>query len=255
MTDDVYGRFAPFYDLYVGDRTEDLPFYRQLATASGGPVLEIGAGSGRLTPPLARAGIPVTAVDVSAAMLAILRQRLAEQPEAVRRRVTMVCTDACDLALGETFGFVFVPFYTLNYFLTDDSARACLRAVARHMAPGARAAIDVFLPLRRMADCPTDPVLRLDRGDPSGGHVRAWNVYSIDEGLRIETRRHIFEVADGTGTRRTAFETRRRYFFPHELAGLFASAGLVVESAFGGYDRRPLSQDSELLVYVLRRND
>jgi hypothetical protein len=128
--------------------------------------------------------------------------------------------------------------------------------VAGHTAADGRAALDLFLPRARLADGPAEPVLRVDRDDlRTGVYVRAWNVYSIDAERQIETRRHIFEVTDSAGTRRTEFETRRRYFFPDEMEMLFASAGLAVESAFGGYDRRPLSRDSELLAYVLRRRD
>ena len=72
---DSYHNFSEFYDLYVGDFLDDLPMYEKYAVQVGGSVLEIGAGSGRLTIPLAQMGFDVAAMDVSATMLAILDTR------------------------------------------------------------------------------------------------------------------------------------------------------------------------------------
>ena len=73
---DVYRDFAPFYDLYVGGFAADLPVYLKYARRARTPLVEVGAGAGRLTIPLARAGHAVVAVDVSRAMLARLTTRL-----------------------------------------------------------------------------------------------------------------------------------------------------------------------------------
>ena len=99
---DVYKDYSEFYDLYVGDRLVDLPFYLDYARSAQTPVIEIGAGSGRLTLPLARAGVRMVAVDVSTSMLAILKSRLAEESSEVRHRVEVVEADASELNLGDS---------------------------------------------------------------------------------------------------------------------------------------------------------
>ena len=97
---DVYKEYSEFYDLYVGDRFVDLPFYLDYARSAQTPVIEIGAGTGRLTLPLARAGVRMVALDVSTSMLAILKSRLAEETSAVRSRIEVVEADASELKLG-----------------------------------------------------------------------------------------------------------------------------------------------------------
>ena len=81
---DVYQDYSEFYDLYVGDRLIDLPMYQGYAATSKTSILEIGAGSGRLTIPLACEGYDVVAVDISPSMLAILGEKLTKQPVEVR---------------------------------------------------------------------------------------------------------------------------------------------------------------------------
>jgi putative hydrolase of the HAD superfamily len=252
---DIYRDFAEFYDIYVGDRLDDLSFYLDYAEPIDGPVLEIGAGSGRLTIPIARAGVPVVAVDVSESMLARLRSHLQKETEPVRERIRIVAADMCDLDLGEAFDLIIVPFYAFNYLLTPEAQNRALERLEAHLSPAGRLLIDVFVPLRRVANCPPEPVLKVDRMDlRTGKEVRGWNVYSMDTERQIESRRHQFEVMrrDGTVVRKE-FTTRRRYSFRTELDALFATRGLSVDDVFGGYERQPVRPDSEQLVYVLRR--
>jgi len=252
---DPYKAFAEFYDLYVGDWAGDLRFYLEFAAPAGRPVLEVAAGTGRLTIPLARAGVSIVAVDVSSSMLRILESRLALEPVEVRQRIRIVEADASALRLGEEYDLIIVPFYTFNYFVTAHRQRAALGAFSSHLSRGGRALIDVFIALPHIKECPSEPVLRVDTVDPrTGNRVRGWNVYTMDTVAQIETRRHIFEATQGDGTVvRREFQTRRRYFFADELDQLFADNGFTVEAVFTGYEKAPPKPDSEQLVYVLRQ--
>lgn len=206
---DVYEDFSAFYDLYVGDKLDDLPLYLDYATKTEGPFLEVGAGSGRLTIPLARAGYELVAVDVSPSMLALLRAKLAREPEEVQKRVSILEADVCRLALGRSFGLVFLPFYTFNYLLTPAAQEAALRNLRGHLSAAGRLLIDVFVPRRLLAECPSAPVLRREAVDPeTGRRVRCLVGYRFDRGRQLEFRRHIFEIAreDGSLVRRE-FET------------------------------------------------
>jgi len=252
---DPYEEFSEFYDLYVGDRLDDLPFYLEFAKSAQTPVLEIGAGSGRLTVPLAREGVSVVAVDISPAMLAILRSRLQQEPNAVRRRIEIVQADACRLDLGRHFDLVIVPFYTFNYFLTPETQTNVLNRMASHLAKASQLLMDVFVPLRLLENCPVDPVLKVDRIDPATGRtVRGWNMYSFDPEHQIEHRRHIFEIVqpDGSAQKRE-FTTTRRYWFREQLDELLQRHGFVVERICGGYAGKLADERSEQIMYILRR--
>ncbi len=252
---DPYKEFAEFYDVYVGERLEDLPMYIEFARSSRTPILEIGAGSGRLTVPLAREGLSLVAVDISPAMLAILRSRLAEEPDAVQRRVEIVEADAGRLHLNRRFDRIIVPFYTFNYLLTHDTQTTALERMAAHLTSVGRLLIDVFLPLRLLEHGPSDPVLKVDRIDPAtGARVRGWNVYRFDEEQQIEHRRHLFEVTQSDGAmRRREFATRRRYWYRQQLRDLVEQHGFVVDGISAGYTGARADERSEQLVYELRR--
>lgn len=252
---DIYADFSRFYDIYVGDWVEDLPFYLEYARGLSTPLLEVGAGSGRLTIPFARAGYSVVAVDASASMLAILESRLAQEAENIQKRVRIIEADAETLKLDDKYDLIVVPFFTFNYFLTLQAQKAALERLARHLTDSGTIMIDVFIPFSRIKECSPEPVLRVDTVEAgTGNKIRGWNVYSMDLKQQIECRRHIFEITEPDGTvPKKEFITKRRYTFRPELEQLFLDKGFSVESVFSGYDKKKAEPDSERLVYVLRR--
>lgn len=255
MAQDIYADFSAFYDFYVGGWLDDLPIYLEFARAAEGPLLEIGAGTGRLTIPLARAGHAVDAVDVSYSMLDILRGKLAREPAAVRERVQIHEADVCRLALGRSFSLILMPFYAFNYLLTPARQEAALRRIHAHLAAGGRLLVDVFVPWWRIEECPPEPVLRREAVDPATGRkMRALVGYRMDLARRLEHRRHIFEfAAPDDGVERREFTTTRRYFLRDELEELFRAQGLAVEAVYGGYRREPAAESAEQMLYVLSR--
>ena len=254
---DIYADFSRFYDIYVGGWLEDLSFYLDYARGLGMPLLEVGAGSGRLTIPLARAGYSVVAMDNSGAMLAILKSRLVQEAEEVRKRVEIIEADAKTLKLDNKYDLIIVPFFTFNYFLTSQAQKTVLERLVHHLTGNGTIIIDIFIPYSRIKECPPEPVLRVDTIEANTGNkIRGWNVYSMDLKEQIECRRHIFEVTkpDSTVSKRE-FVTKRRYSFRPELEQLFSNNGLFVESVFTGYDKKEAQPDSERLQYVLRKSD
>src|SRR5512146_1045645 len=124
---------AALYDYEYRRRRADVGFYRELAKKrlgeAGGRILELGAGSGRVTVPLARAGFEVVAVDSSPAMLAKLRARVAALPRAVSRRITVVQGDLRSFNVKQTFPLVIAVFNVLEHLYTRVEVDACLRRV------------------------------------------------------------------------------------------------------------------------------
>ena len=122
---------ALWHDLECGDYGEDLPLWRELADDAGGPVLDVGAGTGRVTLDLAARGVPVVALDVDAALLDALRHRAAGLP------VETVVADARDFALGRRFALVLVPMQTLQLLGGARGRAAFLTCALDHLEPGA----------------------------------------------------------------------------------------------------------------------
>ena len=96
--------------MHPGSLQGDIEWYRQKATASGGPVLELGAGTGRITIPVAEAGIRITALDLDEGMLAKLRDKAAAEPDDVRARISVLQGDMRSFALGRNLRARHHPF-------------------------------------------------------------------------------------------------------------------------------------------------
>jgi SAM-dependent methyltransferase len=138
---DVLGRR---YDAWCRSVTEDIAFYVDLALASGGPVLEIGVGSGRVAVPTALAGVRVVGVDNSPVMLDLARERAA--PHGVS--LELVEADMRDLPDLGTFALVTVPFRAFLHLRDDHERLGVLRALHDRLRPGGMLAFDVFHPDR-----------------------------------------------------------------------------------------------------------
>jgi SAM-dependent methyltransferase len=138
---------AALYDYEYRRRRADVTFYRELARRRGADrILELGAGTGRITVPLARDGHAVVAVDQSDAMLARLTARVDHLPPAVAGRITPVRGDLRGFTVPGRFPLAIAAFNVLEHLYTRGEFEACLQRVAAHLAPGGAFAFDVQLP-------------------------------------------------------------------------------------------------------------
>ena len=119
-----------WHDLECGAYREDLPLWHTLARAVGGPVLDIGAGTGRVSLDLAAHGVPVVALDAEAPLLAELDRRAAGLP------IETVVADARELALDRRFPLILVPMQTLQLLGGAHGRAAFLRRALDHLEPG-----------------------------------------------------------------------------------------------------------------------
>src|SRR5262245_19927308 len=145
---------AETYASVVPYRTrEDVAFFVEAAKESGGPVLELGCGTGRVLIPTARAGIDITGIDASEAMLAVCRARLQSEPDDVRSKVRLVKGTMQDFALDRRFRLVTIPFRPFQHLLTTDDQISCLRSVHAHLQNDGTLILDLFNPwIHRLVD-------------------------------------------------------------------------------------------------------
>jgi SAM-dependent methyltransferase len=134
------------YDLFAGRGMKgDIAFYLDCARRFGGPVLEIGAGTGRVLLPLAEAGHEVVGMDNSTAMLERAVARLAARPD-LRDRVRLVETDMTGFDLVRDFALVIIAGRSFQHVTEPDAQRAALLAIRRHLRPGGTLILDLFDP-------------------------------------------------------------------------------------------------------------
>lgn len=119
-----------WHDLECGSYTADLPLWRELAEKAHGPVLDVGAGTGRVALDLARAGYEVIALDRDEELLAALRERGAGLP------VRAVAGDARSFDLSTSFALIIAPMQILQLLGGADGVAGFLRSAAAHLRPG-----------------------------------------------------------------------------------------------------------------------
>ena len=244
MTPDLYGD-AELYDLVHEGYRDDLGFYRGLADDHGGPVLELGAGSGRVTQALAAAGHRVLAVEPSATMRARGAARLAAA--GLDERVTWIDADMRTLDLGAVVPLAIAAFHTLMHLASLDEQDAALRAVRTHLVPGGAFATDVFVP-RFGPDGQA-------RVEPTWGGGDAdlivWQRH--DPVHQLVVTEHRLDVVDADGrVRRRRATLRQRYFHRYELERALRAAGFSSVRVFGGFDRGPVTAAATSWAFVAR---
>jgi SAM-dependent methyltransferase len=249
-TPDPFAAVAAFYDLDLEDYDDDLALYARLADAGWRRVLELGCGTGRVAASLAEAGLEVTGVDLSPAMLALAGERTAG------RAVRLVEADMRTLDLGERFDAVLVPLGGLQHLETTDDLVAALETIASHLADDGLAVIDVEAPNADDFTPGAQPLVehwtRVGRVD--GADTQVTKLVSVDarpaEGLRDVTWHFDVQPADGA-LRRVTERFTMRTITAAELDLAARLAGLVVTGEFGGYDLEPYDDTSARLVVTL----
>jgi SAM-dependent methyltransferase len=223
-----YDAWAPVYDAWAADMTEDVAHYVSLAREAEGPIVELMVGSGRVAIEVVReTGKPLLGIDSSPAMLEIARERAAGLPLELR------LGDVRDLELEEPAALIYVPFRSLLHLHGWQQKRRVFERVAASLRPGGRFAFNAFAFSHTIA-------ARLDgTTQDQNGVVHTLRYVPADN--RIELER------DDGATIRLWWATRS------EWDGLIETAGLEVEALYGWFDRRPFDDSSLEFVYVTRK--
>ncbi len=249
------------YDLVTpADLGGDVHWYRELAVSSGGPVLELGAGTGRITLEIARSGIDIVGLDSNSDMLARLTEKAERLQPELRSCVTTSEADMASFRLDRQFKLIIAPFRAFLHNLTPEAQVACVRSVFEHLLPGGTFALNVFHPsLSFMAQNTghLEGIWRLN-GEWSlndGGFLIRSEANAYDSVKRIVHSRHRYERFDASGKLTSVFIQRLElaYLYPEDLKRLLQDAGFVGYSLLGGFDGRTFSADGDELVVQATR--
>ncbi len=244
---------ARFYDLFYGERDDDLHMYRDFALAADGPILELGCGTGRVLIPLALEGYRVTGLELSAAMLATARAKV--DAAGVDKQVSLIQGDMRDFEIPARFALAFIPINTFMHCYDTSQQLTCLRCIHRHLQPGGQLIVDVFHP---------DPQTLLESDgrlvsegtllDPETGHtIHRSYTRRLDLATQTQHITFILDEIDPTGTvRRTLFPFRMRFIYRYEMELLLHRAGFSLETVYGSYELEPFDSSSEKMIFVAR---
>lgn len=245
--------WADIYDMVHRTVTEDIPFWVQEAEASGGPVLELGCGTGRVAIPIAQAGVPVVGVDSSAAMLRLARAK-ARRLKLAQGLLRFIRGDMRDLSLDQRFPLAIIPFRSFQFLLSVADQCQALEAIRRHLTPGGRLIFSLFVPdLERLTRDPSTPLYDSEVTDPTTGHrLLFWYQNRYDQFNQMVAVRTIIEELDAHGdvVRKTYRDYQLRYLYRFEVQHLLAACGYQVLEVYGSFDREPLAESSGEMVWV-----
>ncbi len=230
----------------------DKAFYRHMAANLGGPVLELGCGTGRLMYDWVKEGLEVTGVDLSSSMLERAEHRLVPLGKKRRAQWTLRRGNMSTLKLAQKYNVVVSAFNTMMHLYDREALSRFLKNVRRHLAPGGTFLFDVLNPDMRWIL--RDPNRRWARTRFRHPRYGVWYYYSTNHYYDAQTQiayvyiyhEPVTEDEGPTYMMRLA----HRMFFPCELQNELYHNGFVVDGLFGGFDGADLELDSPSQVYI-----
>jgi len=250
-TNSSYEKSARYYDsAYAAIATlgPDVKFYEGLAVRSGGPVLELGCGTGRALIPIAARGIACAGVDASQAMLDEFRRK----PGAAAVSLSCERMESFDLK-GRRFQMVFAAFRGFQHLDAVEQQLACLSRVRSHLGPGGVFAFDVFNPsLERMA-VDVEPESVDVTFIYEGFSVQRFATVTRDRARQVieVTMRYVENHPSGP-PQETVVKFSMRWFWRYELEHLMHRAGFTDVTIHGDFDQSPVGRHSPAFVVVAR---
>jgi SAM-dependent methyltransferase len=227
-----YDAIAELYDPWSASVVEDVAFYLEEARRSGGPVVELGVGTGRIAVPIAADGTRVIGIDSSRGMLDVCARRAALAGVELDLRVG----DLREPPVNEHVPLVICPFRSLLHMHTDQDRHSVLESVWRLLVPGGRFVFDVFAPGAK--DIADTHERWLER-EPGIFERASWN--EPERTLTLTVRGESGETTMGLA-----------WLAPDEWRALIEHAGFEVEACYGWFDRSPYKGDEDT-VWITRR--
>ena len=245
-----YDAIASFYDIEHAHFDEDLDVYLNFAELSGGPLLELACGSGRVLLPLAEAGFEVTGVDNSAKMLSMAEQRLRQAGVADRCR--LVQQDMCSLHLEQKFRMAFIALGSFAHVITRKEQQQALRAIHDRLVTGGRFILDISNADARYLEHLSGQVLHQGTWQREDGTYVSHFVSPASS-----TRQHLLEMThfydvhrQSAAVQRTTSRTRLYLFERSEVELLLEQAGFVVKDVYGDFNLGAFELDSPRMIFL-----
>lgn len=208
--------------------------------AAGGTAVEFAVGTGRVAIPLREAGVPVTGIELSRAMIGRLREKVAEE------ELPVVEGDMATASAGEGFALAYLVFNSISNLLSQDEQVECFRNAARHLAQGGCFVIELWVPQLRALPPGHGGTVEVSRP----GYLLVDTIDTLTQHLTSHHVRFAPDIADGREAR--IGRSPHRYIWPSELDLMARLAGFSLESRWAGWRREEFTGESTSHVSVYR---
>jgi SAM-dependent methyltransferase len=248
MTHDPFSVIADYYDLDLGDYQEDVPLYDNLARRTEMPVLELGAGTGRVAIPLTKSGLSVVGIDSSEAMLTVARRKAGRR---LRGSLQLALAEMTEFSFDVRFGLIFCALGGFLHLDSQEKQMQTLERARRHLAPGGLLALDLPNPeaVEWEPGC-QGLFLEWTRERQDGTMISKFASTEADRARQVQRVTHVYEEWHSAGSRRRLATFELRYVQRFEMELLLKEAGLKTEGVYGAYDLEPYDSESPRMVFL-----
>jgi SAM-dependent methyltransferase len=242
---------ARFYDvIYHTIRDEvDTDYFLKKIAGYNGKVLEVGVGTGRLFLSALNKGADIYGIDISPAMIDVLKKQL-NPGQQQRVRVD----DMVTMQLDQKFDLIVAPFRVFSHIMSVDEQLRALNNISRHLQADGTFIFDLYVPSHAMLASGLDHVTDFEGDYEPGKKLRRITSMQADpiEQISYVTMRYIWEEENGREVEKV-WNLQMRYYFRYELEHLIALSDLKIKHFFGNYQEQALNKDSKDFVVVCER--
>lgn len=241
---------ARFYDVVYEKilNNAGLDFYLEEISKAKGPVLEIGAGTGRIFVPALNNGADIYGIDQSELMLEELKAKISNEDSA---RVSL--QDVREFSLKKKFKLIYAPFRIFSHLITVEDQLKALNKIYDHLDAGGKFIFDVFVPdLKRLTNN-FENLLDFDGEYEPGKSLKRFATINYDNINQISNLTFTFVWDEDGEEKKEECYFPLRYYFRYELENLIARTNLKLEKIYGGFDKQELSNESNDFVVVCSR--
>ena len=252
---DPYAALVRYYDAETADYSIDLPAYAMLVERFGGPLLDVGCGTGRIAFALARQGIPVTGIDASQPMLDRAQARAGREGVG-SNQIQWRQADITEMALDERFGLAVFAYNGFMHLLEQDRQVAALKHLALHLKAGGGLAIDIANPVEmfRVEDTPGLVLERMFADPETGQAVMQQSLASVNRATQVMSLTWIYDrIGPDGAVFRDLVPLHLRYTMASEIRLLLGQTGFSDIELCGDYDFSPYEEDSPRLFVIATR--
>ena len=240
--------FARFYDL-IYSKVEtgiDESLYFKRISGTKGKILEAGVGTGRLFVKALNEGADIYGVDISPAMIDVLRKKLDGKDHG-----RVIVKDITDMNLDVKFDLIISPFRVFAHLLTVEDQLKALNCIYNHLNPGGIFIFDVFVPDLKILTEGTEATINFE-DESEIKHIKIASVSSdlINQVSNINMR---VEWREKKEIKSSEWNIKLRYFFRYELENLIGRSPLKLVDIYGDSEGKPLTNDSKNFIVVCKK--
>ena len=249
-----YDDWAEIYDSIYSYVTEDIRFFVEESINYGGPILELGCGTGRITIPIAEAGVEITGLDISNKMLMKFNHKL-QLMKLNKSKINLINADMRNFSLAKEFSQIIIPFRGFQSLLSVEDQILTLKNIKKHLNSNGRLILTLFVPnIDEMIKDEDNLYHYRDVIDPLDNSKNIiWLKNNFDQYSQIiNTRMVVDRVNNNLSVDSRIFrDFSLRYIYRWEMYHLLKSCGFEIVDLYGDFDRSEYDESSLEMVWII----